>query len=65
MSHNDLYSLPASEKLHIIETLWDQLKDEEIQSPQWHRDILEERKALYDQGELELISLEDLKKKHR
>ena len=62
MSHNDLYSLPAAEKLHIIETLWDKLNDEDIESPQWHQDVLMERKTLYDQGKLKLISLDDLKK---
>ena len=65
MSHNDLYSLPAAEKLHILETLWDKLNDEDIESPQWHQDVLMERKALYDQGKLKLISLDDLKKNLR
>ena len=34
------------ERLQAMEALWDSLLDEEseIESPEWHQDILEERK---------------------
>jgi hypothetical protein len=46
-----------------MEALWDSLLDEEyeIESPEWHRDILEERKRKIKTGEAEFISLEELK----
>jgi len=43
-----------------MEALWDSLveEDAEIKSPDWHRDILEERKRKVESGTAEFISLE-------
>jgi putative addiction module component (TIGR02574 family) len=62
MSLNDIYNLPSSEKLHLIEQLWDRLDDKDIVSPDWHKKILNDRKKRYENGELTLTSLEDFKK---
>jgi putative addiction module component (TIGR02574 family) len=62
MSLNDIYNLPSSEKLHLIEQLWDRLEESDVQSPHWHKELLENRKKRYENGELSLISLEDFKK---
>jgi putative addiction module component (TIGR02574 family) len=62
MSLNDIYNLPSSEKLHLIEQLWDRLDDKDIVSPDWHKEILNDRKKRYENGELTLTSLEDFKK---
>ena len=65
MSLNDLYSLPASEKLHLIEQLWDSLDENDVLSPNWHKEILRDRKKRYENSELELISLKDFKRKQK
>ncbi len=62
MSLNDIYNLPSSEKLHLIEELLDSIDDKDITSPDWHKEVLSERKKLYDEGKVELVSLEDFKK---
>jgi len=62
MSLNDVYNLPATEKLHLIEKLWDTLDDNDVKSPDWHGEILTERKKLYDEGKMKSISLEDFKR---
>jgi putative addiction module component (TIGR02574 family) len=62
MSLNDIYNLPSSEKLHLIEQLWDRLDEKDISSPDWHKKILNDRKKRYENGELKLTSLEDFKK---
>lgn len=62
MSLNDIYNLPASEKLHLIEQLWDRLDDSDIVSPNWHKEVLDDRKKRYDNGETKTISLEEFKK---
>ena len=62
MSLNDIYNLPASEKLHLIEQLWDRLDDADIVSPNWHKEVLDDRKRRYDNGEVKTISLEEFKK---
>jgi len=51
------------ERLKAMEALWDSLIDEEseIESPEWHRDILEERKRKIETGKAEFISLEELR----
>ncbi len=50
------------ERLQAMEELWDSLcNKEEIESPEWHQDILQERKKKIEKGETEYISLEDLK----
>jgi putative addiction module component (TIGR02574 family) len=62
MSLNDIYNLPSSEKLHLIEQLWDRLEENDVQSPDWHKEVLDDRKKRYEDGELSLISLEEFKK---
>ena len=37
----------------------------EIESPEWHRDILSGRKLAIEEGKAEFISIEELKSKHR
>jgi len=51
------------ERLQAMEALWNSLLDEEseIESPDWHQDILEERKKKIENGKAEFISLEELK----
>jgi len=62
MSLNDIYNLPSSEKLHLIEQLWDRLEEDDVQSPNWHKEVLDDRRKRYEDGELSLISLEEFKK---
>ena len=62
MSLNDIYTLPASEKLNLIEQLWDRLDESDVDSPDWHKEVLDDRKKRYENGELSLTSLEDFKK---
>jgi hypothetical protein len=53
----------TAERLQTMEILWDALLHEkvEIESPGWHRDVLEERKARIANGEAEFLSLKELK----
>lgn len=45
-----------------MEALWDTLwhEDVEIETPGWHLDVLEARKALIASGEAKFLSLEEL-----
>ena len=62
MSLSELSTLSPSEKLFIIETLWNQLEDQDVPSPKWHRALLEERKERYLKGEEgPLLTLEEFK----
>ncbi len=63
MNSIEIKKMSVIERLQAMEALWDSLMDEEseIESPQWHRGILEERKRKIENGKAEFISLEELK----
>lgn len=51
------------ESLQAMEALWDSFTYElvGIDPPQWHENVLRERKNMIDNGTAEFISLEELK----
>lgn len=65
MTVADISKMTVLERIQIMEALWDSLTHEstELESPQWHRGVLAERKRKIDSGKAEFISLEELKSK--
>ena len=63
MNRLDIKRMSTMERLQVMEALWDSFMEEEskIESPDWHRDILEERKRKIENGKAEFISLEELR----
>ncbi len=65
MNTIEIRKMSTIERLQAMEALWDSLlyedEESEIESPEWHRDILEERKRKIENGKAEFISLEELK----
>ncbi len=63
MNAIEIRKLSRIERLQVMEALWDSLLDDdlEIETPEWHRDILEERKRTIETGNAEFISLDELK----
>lgn len=63
MNRIEIRKMSIIERLQAMEALWDSLLHEEsqIESPEWHRDILEERRKKIEKGKAEFISLEELK----
>ena len=63
MNTIEIRKMSTIERLQAMEALWDSLlyEESEIESPEWHRDILEERKRKIENGKTEFISLEELK----
>jgi len=53
-----------TERLQAMEELWDSFlrEDNELESPQWHQDILEKRSQKIEENEAEFIPLEALRK---
>ena len=49
--------LSLHDKLLVMETLWDDLSrnTREIEVPQWHKDVLDERERLFNAGEAKFI----------
>jgi hypothetical protein len=59
--------LTKAEQLQALELLWTTLskKSDEIESPEWHGDLLAARKATVDSGEAEFLSVQQLKERLR
>ncbi len=56
-------SLTFAQKIDLLETVWDSLCRDRarFQVPDWHSEILEERRMRLESGEATLVSLEDVK----
>ena len=56
-------TMSIKERLLFMEALWDSFLNEEreIDSPEWHGRILEERKRKIENNEAEFITIEKLK----
>jgi len=63
MNIEEIKKMSRVKRLQAMEALWDSLIDEEseIESPEWHRDVLEERRRKIQTGKAEFISLEKLR----
>ena len=63
MNTLEIKKMSRIERLQAMEALWDSLLDEEaeIESPEWHRDVLKQRKIKIETGQAEFISLEKLR----
>ena len=61
MNRMEISKMSTVERLQVMEALWNSLLEEEskIVSPEWHGNILEERKRKMESGEAEFISLEE------
>jgi putative addiction module component (TIGR02574 family) len=60
-----LSELTIPQKLDLLETLWDDLAhhDQEVASPEWHREILEDRDAALAAGKARTSSWEEAKER--
>jgi len=63
----NLEQISVSEKLRIMELLWDDLcnNESDIPSPQWHEIVLMERENLIRDGRDEFVDWDQAKKEMR
>jgi putative addiction module component (TIGR02574 family) len=61
---DEIRQLPLREKLLMMEAIWDSIsqREEELEVPQWHKDILDEREKLVREGKAKFIDWETVKK---
>ena len=61
---DELHQMPLQEKLFVMEALWDDISSNEndVEIPQWHQTILDEREELVAQGNAQFIDWEVAKK---
>ena len=58
-----LSDMTVTEKLQLMETLWDDLRRnaDSLESPVWHREVLEERERRIVSGESKFIDWDEAK----
>jgi Putative addiction module component len=59
----EIKNMPTKEKIVLMEEIWDTLSYDEakIDSPTWHKEILDERKKLIQNGKTKFVSISELK----
>jgi len=57
--------MTLEDKLRAMEALWDELcrHDEALMVPQWHKDLLDERERLIEQGQAQFSDWETARKR--
>ena len=65
MNTIEISRMSTIERLQTMEAIWDSLihENSEIESPEWHRGILADRKLNIEEGKAEFISIEELRSK--
>ena len=63
MSIAEVRQLPFGEKLQIMEAIWEDMRAqaEQVPVPQWHRDLLDERRKAVEEGREELLDWDSIK----
>ena len=59
--------MSVTERLQAMDQLWDSLTrdSDEIPSPEWHQDVLAERKARAQRGDARFLTLDQLRSRLR
>jgi putative addiction module component (TIGR02574 family) len=67
MTIAEIKSLPVSERIILMEEIWDSLchEHEQPESPMWHQDILNDRLEQLNSKQAVLLSLQELKNSNR
>lgn len=63
----EIHQMPFREKLLVMEAIWDDISREEqnLEVPQWHKEILDERDRLVAEGKTQFLEWEDAKRQIR
>jgi len=63
---DEIQRLPLAEKLQVMEAVWDDLaRRDEVEVPEWHKDLLDERERLVESGEAKFVDWEEAKDRIR
>ena len=65
MNTIEITGMSKVERLQTMEAIWDSLihEDSEIESPEWHQNILAARKLKIEEGKAEFRSIKELRSK--
>lgn len=67
MTKTQIKNMTVAERLQTMEALWDSLllEESEMKSPEWHKDVISERRKLIKHKQTEFITLDELKNNHK
>ena len=59
----EIKAMPVNQRIILMEEIWDTLSHEgiEIESPAWHKEILDGRMEMINSGKAEYLTIEQLK----
>jgi Putative addiction module component. len=65
-AYNRNKSLTIEQRMLLMEQIWDTLchENEDIKSPSWHEEIINDRMQLVNSGKAKFISIQELKDKN-
>ena len=65
MSIADIQKMSTEERLQTMEMLWDAISHEtkEIDSPYWHKEVLDSRREKINSGDAKFYTLDQLKQR--
>ena len=65
MSLADIKKMPFVERVRLMEQIWDTLRDEseQLESPEWHEEILQKRREVYKEGDVQSYTIDEIKQK--
>ncbi len=63
MTIAEVHQLPLSEKLQIMEAIWEDLRSqaEAFPVPDWHKDLLDARQKAVEEGREEILDWDTVK----
>ena len=67
IAKEEIRKLPMQEKLALLEAVWAEISPEsdELEIPQWHKDLLDDRELALREGRTEVLDWEDAKRQIR
>jgi len=67
MSIAEIEKMSVKERIYTMELLWDSISrgDGEVDSPDWHAEVLSERMCLIESGEAEFLTMDELREELR
>lgn len=63
MSIAEIRRLPLSEKLQIMEALWEDLRAhaEDVAVPEWHKEVLDSRRRAVEEGREKVLDWDEVR----
>jgi hypothetical protein len=67
MNTTEIEGMSVTERIEVMEAIWASLlkSDSDMESPDWHQDVLAERRRQIDDASAEFVSLAELKAARR